>query len=115
MPSSDIEKDQLFLAGLGERIVEFPTLCMTTNEFRQLLVSYFPKLEQCGGYHLCKASQKGILEPLSKLVYTSPEILKQRCGANRTYIVPLQHSLDLSADKPNVSETVSFIFVFALY
>ena len=111
MPTLEIEKDELVLAGLGEKFIEFPTLCMTATEFKELLMTYFPKLKHCGGYHLCKATPKGILEPLSKLSYSSPEILKQRCGANRTYIVPLQHNLDLSLSKQqNISESVSFFF-----
>ncbi len=36
-------------------------------------------------------------QPLSKLVLSSPRMLKERVGQGRTYIVPLQNDLDLTA------------------
>ena len=104
VPTTDKEKDELLLAGLGEKLVEFNTLNMTGEEFKELLVSYFPKLNDCGGYQLCQATNtKGDLEPLSVMSYYSPEILKQRCGSKRTYIVPMKRDLDLInvCDAPN--------------
>lgn len=97
-------KDELHYAGLGENLVEFNSLKMSGEEFKELLVSYFPKLNDCGGYQLCQSiNAKGDLEPLSTMSCCSPEILKQRCGSKRKYIVPIQQDLDLSSvhDAPN--------------
>ena len=98
IPTTDIEKDDLYEAGLGEKEVEFGSLDMSGDVFRDLLYREFPKLMDAGGFQLCKCipnSRK--LEPLSKLVHTSPTILKQRVGTARTYIRPIQRDLDLSA------------------
>lgn len=101
---SEKTKDELHYAGLGENLVEFNSLKMSGEEFKELLVSYFPKLNDCGGYQLCQSiNAKGDLEPLSTMSCCSPEILKQRCGSKRKYIVPIQQDLDLSSvhDAPN--------------
>ena len=54
IPTADVEKDDLFAAGLGEKEVEFETLDMNGEEFRDLLYREFPKLREAGGFQLCK-------------------------------------------------------------
>ena len=98
IPTTDFEKDELFVAGLGEKEVEFDQLDLDANGFRDVLLRAFPKLQDAGGFQLCKCPPNSrALEPLSTLACSSPSLLKQRVGQARTYIVPLQRDLDLSA------------------
>ena len=54
IPTTDVEKDDLLEAGLGEKVVEFPSLDATAEEFREVLYDVFPKLKEGGGYQLCR-------------------------------------------------------------
>ena len=54
IPSSEIEKEELCQAGLGEKVIEFERIDMNQKEFRDVLVAYFPQLEGCGGFPLLK-------------------------------------------------------------
>ena len=90
VPTSDIDKEELYLAGLGEKEVEFRTLDASADE---ILLNTFPRLREGDGYQLLKCSRR--LEVLSSLVYSSPGALKQRVGTSRTYIRPIQRDLDL--------------------
>ena len=97
IPTHGWEKDELHEAGLGEKVIHFDRLDIQASEFRDILLREFPKLEQGGGYQLFKCLPNlRELEVLSKLAHSSPEILKQRVGNARTYIVPLQRDLDLT-------------------
>lgn len=81
IPLSDYEKDQLLEAGLGEREVEFYYQDMSFEDVKSVLFDAFPRLRDGGGFQFFKcAANKRILEPLSKLVYTSLRVLKQRVG-----------------------------------
>ena len=96
IPTSDIDKDELYLADLGEKEIEFCSLDAGADEFKEILLNAFPKLHHGGGYQLlkCMANSRR-LEVLSSVVYTSPGALKQRVGTSRTYIRPIQRDLDL--------------------
>lgn len=97
IPTSDFEKDQLLEAGLGEKEVEFVSLDMAFDEVKDVLFDVFPRLKDGGGFQFLKGvSNSRSLEPLSKAVYTSLRVLKQRVGQGRTYIRPVQRDLDLS-------------------
>ena len=77
VPTSEAEKDDLFEAGLGEKEVEFDQLDISADEFKQILFDAFPKLQDAGGYQICKCipnSRK--LEPLSSQVLASPLLLR---------------------------------------
>ena len=119
LPTSEAEKDNLFEAGLGEKEVEFEKLDISTEEFKELLFSAFPKLRNAGGFQICKCvpnSRK--LEPLSSRVLSSPLLLRQRIGNSRSSIVPLQKDLDLTptdTDGPCVSISFYFIPVYNIF
>jgi len=55
----------------------------------------------------CTPNSK-LLEPLTKIVHSSPEMLKRRVGNARTYIRPLQMDLDLTPLN-EITEQVSFL------
>jgi hypothetical protein len=87
---SDFEKDQLLEAGLGEKEVELFALDMTFEEVKEVLVEEFPHLKDGGGFQFLKGVPNSrSLEPLSKAVYSSLKVLKQRVGQGRTYIRPI--------------------------
>ena len=105
IPTSEYDKEELFQADLGEKEVEFHALDLSDKQFKEVLLSYFPRLCRGGGYQLLKGlpnSRK--LEVLPSVVYSSPAALKQRVGNSRTYIRPIQRDLDLEP-KGDTAET----------
>ena len=104
VPTTDADKEELFQAGLGEREIEFQSLDMTQEEFKELIVASFPRLTEGGGFQLLKCIPNSrTLEVLSMAVHGSPRLLKQRVGKSRTYIRPIQQDLDLTPlDDPPV-------------
>lgn len=97
IPTTDNEKDVLYKAGLGEKLVQFNDMDANAEEIRDVLYTVFPKLRNAGGFVLCKcAANTRNLEPLSQVAWLSLQRLKDRVGTSRTYIRPLQKSLDLS-------------------
>ena len=114
MPLREAEKDELFSAGLGEKEIELD-LDMDAEEFRQCILKEYPQLKSGGGYQFLKCvPNTRHLEPLSGLVMQSPSLLKQRVGSARTYIRPLQRSLDTTPVK-HVDEIVSLLIVCDTY
>jgi len=110
VPLREAEKDELFAAGLGEKEIELD-LDMNAEEFRSSLYEVYPQLKKGGGYQLLKSIPNSRhLEPLSGLVMQSPMMLKQRVGSARTYIRPLQRSLDTTPIK-QIDEIVSLLHV----
>ena len=84
IPSLDYDKDKLFMADLGEKVIGFTKLDMWCV-IRQLS-------QATGRWWICyvlREKNSNELEKLSKVVYVSPLMLKERCGPNQTYIVPL--------------------------
>ena len=98
IPTTDVEKDDLLEAGLGEKQIEFPSLDTTSEMFKDLLYSAYPKLRDGGGFELCRCLPNSrMLEPLTPIALSSPAVLKERVGNARTYIRPLQCDLDMAA------------------
>ena len=96
--TTDIEKDDLLEAGLGEKVIEFPSLDATGEDFKEVLYSKFPKLREGGGFQLCRCLPNSRnLEELTAVAHSSPAMLKERVGNARTYIRPLQRDLDMDA------------------
>lgn len=105
----DADKEELYQAGLGEKEIAFKTLEMSQVEFRNLLLEHFPRLKEGGGFQLLKGLLNSRnMEVLSMAVHTSRALLKQRVGASRTYIRPVQRDLDLTAVE-GTAEAVSII------
>ncbi len=97
VPTAEAQKDELFEAGLGEKIVEFEDLEISAAEFANVIYHYFPKLKEGGGFSFFKCIPNSRnLEPLSKLAHSSPTMLKRRVGIARTYVRPLQNDLDVA-------------------
>ena len=44
IPTYEVEKDEMFEAGLGEKLVEFDKLDMKAEEFCDVLYNVFPRL-----------------------------------------------------------------------
>lgn len=97
IPTTHAEKDKLFEAGLGEKEVALDSVDVGPEEFCEVLYQAFQQLRRGGGYQLfnCVANSR-TLEPLSRIVYSSPQSLRTRVGNARMYIRPIQHDLDLT-------------------
>ena len=97
LPTSEVERNKLLEANLGEKEIQFENVHSTPNEFREKIYEAFPQLQDAGGYQFLKCAMNSKnLELLSPVVFSSPAILKQRVGVARTYIRPLQRDLDLT-------------------
>ena len=97
IPTTDVEKDDLLQAGLGEKEIKFISLDLDADEFRKVLYQVYPQLENAGGFQFFKCVENSRrLEPLSTVTLSSPALLKSRVGNARTYIRPIQRDLDLS-------------------
>ena len=85
IPTTDSEKDELYQAGLGEKVFEFPSLDANYEEMKEFLYSVFPKLRSGGGFELCRCIPNSRrLEALSSVALSSPALLKERVGNSRT-------------------------------
>ena len=71
IPTTDAEKEELYQAGLWEEI-EFESLDIPQNEFREKLFKCFPRLRDGGGFQLLKGLPNSrSMELLSMAVHTS--------------------------------------------
>ena len=108
VPLREAEKDELFVAGLGEKEIELD-LDMNAEDFRSTIFEVYPQLKHGGGYQFLRCIPNSRrLEPLSGLVMQSPMMLKQRVGSAQTYIIPLQRDLDTTPVK-QVDKIVSLL------
>ena len=97
IPTTDTEKDELLMAGLGEKEIAFTDMELTAVEFRDLLYFHYPSLQDGGGFQFFKCMPNSrTLVSLSKTTLSSPAMLKARVGNSRTYIRPIQKNLDLT-------------------
>ncbi|XP_033113236.1 G2/M phase-specific E3 ubiquitin-protein ligase-like [Anneissia japonica] len=88
------EKQLLIDVGLGEKTVFIPDINISPEQFCQVLYTYFPKLQDAGGFELltCIGSERKLVTIRGK--YT-PQNIKDRLGQGRIYIRPIQNSLNL--------------------
>ncbi len=115
IPRNDKEKDLLLEAGLGEKRITIPDIDISADEFRDILMKQFPKLKDGGGFIFAKCrSNSKVLEPLPSLCVTSPRILRDRVGNVRTYIIPLQKTLDLIGSNECQSPVSSTNMLFSI-
>ena len=56
VPSNTLQRNELVLAGLGERKVMVADVNCSPQEFRETLLTEFPKLRKGGGFELLKCS-----------------------------------------------------------
>ena len=114
VPLREKEKDELFVAGLGGKELEFDNLEASEEEFQETIFEGFPQLRDGGGYQFLRCIPNSrILEPLSGFVMSSPSVLKQRVGTARTYIRPLQRNLDTTPVR-SMSHSVSNTIVYKI-
>ena len=97
VPSTSIQKNELVLAGLGERKVTVADVDCSPQEFQETLLNEFPKLCNGGGFELlkCTASTRQ-LELIPFSISNSPNLLKSWIGTARIYLRPIQLNLDLT-------------------
>ncbi|XP_065895804.1 uncharacterized protein [Dysidea avara] len=109
VPSSSLRKNELVLAGLGERSVTISDVKCTPQEFQEALLTEFPKLRQGGGFELLKcAASTWQLELIPFKISNSLRLLKSWIGTARIYIRPIQLNLDLTPTE-EVEEEVQSI------
>jgi len=97
VPSTSLRKNELVLAGLGERNVTITDVNCTPKDFQEALLTEFPRLRQGGGFELlrCAASTRQ-LEIIPFKISNSPRLLKPWIGTARIYIRPIQLNLDVT-------------------
>ena len=92
------EKNELVLAGLGEKKISILDVDCETSEFHETLLQAFPKLRDGGGFEMLKcASSTRKLEVIPFSISKSPRLLRSWIGTARIYIRPIQVDLDLTA------------------
>ena len=86
--------------GLGEKKVNIPDISCSPQEFRDIVVAGFPKLNGCGAsiFYAVFQTLKN-LRPFSLAVSQSPKLLKSVVGGGKVFIHPIQQDLDLDLDK----------------
>ena len=58
IPTTDVEKDDLLQAGLGEKEISFHDMNASAEEFRDIICGEFPQLKKAGGFQRCKCRWK---------------------------------------------------------
>ena len=86
-------------AGLGEKKVFIPNINCSWDEFKDALVSGFPKLGNSGGFELlrCIPNTK-TLETISLDIAQSPKLLKCVVGSGKVFLRPIQQDLGLDKE-----------------
>jgi len=97
VPSTCLKRNELILAGLGERNITICDVNCSPQAFHEALLNAFPKLQHGGGFELlrCTASSRQ-LELIPFSISNSPQLLKSWIGTARIYIRPIQVNLDLT-------------------
>lgn len=56
IPCTDFEKEELFEAGLGEKEICFENVDISQEEFKEIILQTFPRLEGGGGFRFLKGA-----------------------------------------------------------
>ena len=104
VPCTPSSREVLIEAGLGPKTFSVP-LNSSGEEFREMILSHFPKLRDGGGFDLlrCIPNSKH-LDVISPSVAQSARLLKAAVGNGRVYVRPIQKNLDLSVDEEAVPQ-----------
>ena len=99
VPCTPSSREVLIEAGLGPKTFSVP-LGSSGEEFREIILSNFPKLRDGGGFDLlrCIPNTKH-LDVISPSVAMNAKLLKAAVGNGRVYVRPIQKNLDLSIDE----------------
>ena len=105
VPSNTLQRNELVLAGLGERKVTVADVNCSPQEFQETLLTEFPKLRKGGGFELlkCSASTRQ-LELIPFSISNSPSLLRSWIGTARIYLRPIQLNLDLTPTEGAVEQ-----------
>ena len=100
VPSTSREREILVAAGLGEKKVFIYDVSCSWNEFKDILVSTFPKLENSGGFEFlrCIPNTKD-LETICLKIAQSPKLLKSVVASGRVFLRPIQQDLPLDGEE----------------
>lgn len=111
VPSSSIQRNELVLAGLGERKVTISDINCSPQEFQETLLTVFPKLRSGGGFELlkCTASTR-LLELIPFCISNSPSLLRSWIGTARIYLRPIQLNLDLTPTEGVAEQVELYLF-----
>lgn len=108
-----LKKNNLILAGLGEKLITIPNIDCCPSEFHELIFKEFPKLREGGGIEFLKCIQSTRkLEPIPFEVSSSPRLLKSWIGAARVYIRPIQVSLDLTPEEGHTMVSIYCAYTY---
>ncbi|XP_077091738.1 uncharacterized protein LOC143744240 [Siphateles boraxobius] len=95
------EREELEAAGLGEKKVTFLGDEMNAEDFKDYILTTYPKLGNCGGFEILKTS--GMTRSRNLVVLPSPntgytiKTLKENMGHAVIYIRPMQKDIELSS------------------
>ncbi|XP_039524304.1 uncharacterized protein LOC120477014 [Pimephales promelas] len=95
------EREELEAAGLGEKKVTFLGDENNAEDFKDYILTTYPKLGNCGGFEILKTS--GMTRSRNLVVLPSPntgytiKTLKENMGHAVIYIRPMQKDIELSS------------------
>ena len=106
--SSTAEKNELTLAGLGEKKITIPDIDCSSQEFQDSIIAAFPKLGAGGGYEFLKCTPSTRkLEVIPYAISSCARRLKAWIGTANIYLRPIQINLDLSTSNEFDNDEVS--------
>ena len=96
VPMTAAERELLVAAGLGEKRIQIPNINCSWNDFKGIILTAFPSLNDCGGFEFlrCVSNTKD-LELIRLSVAQSPKLLKEMIANGRVFIRPIQKDLVL--------------------
>lgn len=110
--SSTAEKNELTLAGLGEKKISIPDIDCSSREFHDCITATFPKLGGGGGFEFLKCTPSTRkLEVIPYSISSCARRLKAWIGTANIYLRPIQMNLDLSASDEFGNDEVRNIVV----
>ena len=95
-PQTKRQKEALEACGLGEKVIAIE-MHSSAEEFHRMIMSTYPKLENCGGYELLRCYGNSRSLSLIEPPYTAARL----CAAvaqSRIYIRPVQSSVRLNVE-----------------
>ena len=58
-PTCEADKDELFRAGLGEKEISFEDSNISQEEFHDIIINHYPRLQEGGGFRFLKGEIVG--------------------------------------------------------
>lgn len=96
VPATAAERELLVAAGLGEKRVLVPNVNCSWYDFKEIILTAFPNLNDCGGFEFLRCiSNTKDLELIRLSVAQSPKLLKEMIANGRIFIRPIQKDIVL--------------------